>query len=222
MYYNYTPVLPSCIQSFLLLFFFIIVQFLFPLLSSSSCLDNKRGNGRFSCATRLTDSSDNQGESYRPILGRDRRLRLDERGLLSYPPPSLFPAEEEEGLFVLPKGTMYRNRWSINRAFVKSNGPLFLPFFSDRVFHFDKSFWKKRGGSFRPFLRGSLRRVFARSMSKIVHKGGMNFFSLLIDPHPGFPRFCFNSSRWNIRAGEDRSSSLLVHCISVQEKLERC
>lgn len=67
----------------LLVFSLIIVQFLFPfspprtrsffllllLLSSSSSLDNERGNGRFSGATRLTDSSDNHGESYRPILG---------------------------------------------------------------------------------------------------------------------------------------------------------
>lgn len=29
----------------------------------------QQGNGRFSGATRLTDSSDNHGESYRPILG---------------------------------------------------------------------------------------------------------------------------------------------------------
>lgn len=41
------------------------------LLLSGSLLffNNERGNGRFSGATRLTDSSDNHGESYRPILG---------------------------------------------------------------------------------------------------------------------------------------------------------
>lgn len=86
----------------------------------------------------------------------------------------------------------------------------FLPFFSDGVFHFDKL--GKGKDSFRDDSYVDRRSEFFSPAWKYDASSSILF--------PDFERR-FSSSRWNTRAGEDRSSSPLVHCISVAREIGR-
>lgn len=85
----------------------------------------------------------------------------------------------------------------------------FLPFFSDGVFHFDKSLEKGRIRFDDSYV--DRRSEFFSPAWKYDASSSILF--------PDFERF--SSSRWNTRAGEDRSSSPLVHCISVAREIGR-